>query len=151
MWELNIYLTKTTGGGAILDEWAKLNAGEDIQSFADFVKIYAFFRKAQASFGVRNTRYRSRQGKSLDQKGESGLRVRVWVKSESLGRGERVWFRVGAQSFLVEIFGVAGNVNKLSIETQMWEMTSSRRGFSGEREGVNLNIFSFCDVPMKKV
>ena len=53
MWEFNIYMTKTKGGATILNKWAQLNAGEDIQSFADFVKIYAFFRKAQAAFGVR--------------------------------------------------------------------------------------------------
>ncbi len=53
-WELNIFLTKIQGGTAIHNEWIKLNAGEDIQSFADFVKIYAFFRKAQGEFGVRN-------------------------------------------------------------------------------------------------
>ena len=52
MWELNIYLAKTEGGAKIFKEWAKLNAGEDIQSFQDFVKIYAYFRKAQAAFGV---------------------------------------------------------------------------------------------------
>lgn len=51
MWEFNIYLTKTNGSNTILNEWAKLNAGQDIESFEDFVKIYAFFRKAQASFG----------------------------------------------------------------------------------------------------
>ncbi|XP_078353116.1 polyunsaturated fatty acid 5-lipoxygenase-like [Oculina patagonica] len=50
-WELNIFLTKIQGGTAIHNEWIKLNAGEDIQSFADFVKIYAFFRKAQGEFG----------------------------------------------------------------------------------------------------
>ncbi|KAL9951790.1 hypothetical protein ACROYT_G044517 [Oculina patagonica] len=51
-WELLIYWTKTVNGSKrILKEWAKLNAGQDIQSFADFVKIYAFFRKAQAAFG----------------------------------------------------------------------------------------------------
>jgi len=53
MWEFNIYLTKTNGGSTIFQEWEKLNAGRDIESFEDFVKIYAFFRKAQASFGVR--------------------------------------------------------------------------------------------------
>ncbi|KAJ7321447.1 hypothetical protein OS493_035021 [Desmophyllum pertusum] len=51
MWEFNIYLTKTRAVKVIFDQWTKLNAGEDIQSFADFVKIYAFFRKAQAAFG----------------------------------------------------------------------------------------------------
>ena len=68
MWELNIYLTKLTGGNDTLYQWAKLNAGQDIESFADFVKIYAFFRKAQALFGVRNKLDSSRQGKSLGRK-----------------------------------------------------------------------------------
>ena len=57
MWEFNIYMTKTNGGNTILKEWAKLNAGKDIESFQDFVKIYAFFRKAQASLGVRSKNY----------------------------------------------------------------------------------------------
>jgi len=60
MWEFNIYLTKTNGSNTILKEWAKLNAGKDIESFEDFVKIYAFFRKAQASLGVRSKNYCSR-------------------------------------------------------------------------------------------
>lgn len=51
-WEFNIYLAKTAGGAEILKQWHKLNAGEDIQSFADFVKIYTFFRKAQEQLGV---------------------------------------------------------------------------------------------------
>ncbi|KAL9951788.1 hypothetical protein ACROYT_G044515 [Oculina patagonica] len=51
MWEFNIFLTKTKGASAVFEKWAKLNAGQDVQSFADFVKIYAFFRKAQAAFG----------------------------------------------------------------------------------------------------
>ena len=55
MWEFNIYLTKTKGSLEIHQQWAKLNAGQDVQSFADFVKIYAFFRKAQAALGVRKT------------------------------------------------------------------------------------------------
>lgn len=50
-WEFNIYLAKTAGGAEILKQWHKLNAGEDIQSFADFVKIYTFFRKAQEQLG----------------------------------------------------------------------------------------------------
>lgn len=50
-WEFNIYLAKTAGGAEILKQWHKLNAGEDIQSFADFVKIYTFFRKAQEKLG----------------------------------------------------------------------------------------------------
>lgn len=53
MWEFNIYLTKNKGSLEIHQQWAKLNAGQDVQSFADFVKIYAFFRKAQAALGVR--------------------------------------------------------------------------------------------------
>ena len=53
MWEFNIYLAKTRGGNDIFNQWQKLNAGADIQSFDDYVKIYAFFRKAQAAFGVR--------------------------------------------------------------------------------------------------
>ena len=57
MWEFNMYLAKTNGVNTILKEWAKLNAGHDIESFEDFVKIYAFFRKAQASLGVRNKDY----------------------------------------------------------------------------------------------
>ncbi|XP_022779753.1 allene oxide synthase-lipoxygenase protein-like isoform X2 [Stylophora pistillata] len=50
-WEFNIYLAKTAGGAKILEQWHKLNAGEDIQSFADFVEIYTFFRKAQEALG----------------------------------------------------------------------------------------------------
>ena len=51
-WEFNIYRAKTEGGAKILEQWHKLNAGEDIQSFADFVEIYTFFRKAQEALGV---------------------------------------------------------------------------------------------------
>ena len=55
MWEFNIYLAKTNGASELSKQWEKLNAGQDIQGFADFVKIYAFFRKAQAALGVRNS------------------------------------------------------------------------------------------------
>ena len=55
MWEFNIYLAKTNGTAEIHKQWEKINANQDIQSFADFVKIYAFFRKAQAALGVRRT------------------------------------------------------------------------------------------------
>ena len=65
MWEFNIYLTKTNGQSNILREWEKLNAGQDIESFQDFVKIYAFFRKAQALFGVRNKHYQGLITRSL--------------------------------------------------------------------------------------
>jgi len=51
MWEFNIYLAKTNGTAEIHKQWEKINANQDIQSFADFVKIYAFFRKAQAALG----------------------------------------------------------------------------------------------------
>ena len=57
MWEFNIYMTKTKGANITFKEWAKFNAGKDIESFEDFVKIYTFFRKAQASFGVKKKRY----------------------------------------------------------------------------------------------
>ena len=75
MWEFNIYLTKNRGGATILDQWRKLNAGEDIQSFEDFVKIYAFFRKAQSALGVRNMPHNSLRVS----------RVRAWDESLSLG------------------------------------------------------------------
>ncbi|KAL9951789.1 hypothetical protein ACROYT_G044516 [Oculina patagonica] len=51
MWEFNIYLAKNKAGAAIWEAWQKLNAGQDIKSPADFVKIYAFFRKAQETLG----------------------------------------------------------------------------------------------------
>ena len=54
MWEFNIYLAKSKGAKAIYDKWEKFNAGKDIESFEDFAKIYAFFRKAQAALGVRS-------------------------------------------------------------------------------------------------
>ena len=60
-----------------MNEWAKLNAGEDIQSFMDFVKIYAYFRKAQGLFGVRNTR-------NASLKRSSGTNVGVWVESKNI-------------------------------------------------------------------
>ena len=50
-------MTKTKGANTTFQEWAKFNAGKDIESFEDFVKIYTFFRKAQAAFGVRKKHY----------------------------------------------------------------------------------------------
>ena len=67
MWEFNIYMTKNKGAHTIFKEWAKFNAGKDIESFEDFVKIYTFFRKAQASFGVRKKHY------YMTSSSESGL------------------------------------------------------------------------------
>lgn len=54
MWEFNIFLAKNKAALAIWETWQKLNAGQDIKSPADFVKIYAFFRKAQETLGVSN-------------------------------------------------------------------------------------------------
>ena len=68
MWEFNIYLTKNNESENIFNQWQKLNAGEDIKGFDDYVKIYAFFRKAHAAFGVRKF------------KEESGSRCRNWYE-----------------------------------------------------------------------
>ena len=128
-------MTKTKGAHIIFKEWAKFNAGKDIKSFEDFVKIYTFFRKAQASFGVRKKHYymtssSAESGSTNTQRKNLADVQPSWPHagpitnifstrqgknlSWKLGLRARIWksvgFEVVFQLFLVEILGEEGDL-----------------------------------------